>query len=294
MARSLWSGSISFGLVNIPVKLFTAVSPKEVHFHMVHDADGARIKQKRVCSADGKEIPYEHIAKGYETSPGEFVVVTREELEAVDPKATRSIDIEEFVALDEIDPIYYETTYYVVPDRGAGKAYSLLVAAMRGAKKVGIARVVLRTRQYLCAIRPLEHALAMSTMLYQDEVNSPSELEGAAAEQFLPKGRELGMAGQLIESLAAKFEPAKYHDEYREKVLDLIHKKAKGQQIVAPPQETGRAKVINLMDALKASLASVGRSDARVEPKRAGPPQKRRPDANETAKQRGRKRKKSA
>src|SRR5215472_4249587 len=154
MARAIWSGSISFGLVNVPVKLFSAVSPKEVRFHMVHDADGARIKQKRICSADGKEVPYQHIAKGYEISPGQYAVISREELEKLDPVATKTIDIEEFVELDEIDPIYFETSYYLVPDRGAAKAYSLLFHALKDAQRVGLARVVLRTKQYLCAVRP--------------------------------------------------------------------------------------------------------------------------------------------
>jgi len=294
MARAIWSGSISFGLVNVPVKLFTAVSPKEVRFHMVHDADGARIKQKRVCSADGKEVPYEHIAKGYEISPGRYVVISREELEEFDPKVTRTIDIEEFVDLAEIDPIYYQTTYYLVPDRGAAKAYALLVHAMNDAKKVGIAKVVLRTKQYLCAVRPMDDVLAVSTMLFADEIVPASKLEGLPSRDAQPKQRELAMAQQLIESLAAKFEPAKYKDEYRQKVLQFIRMKAEGQKIVAPPREreTG-AKVVNLMDALKASLATAGRREARSEAKTEGARGERR-HRREAAKQTNRKRKKSA
>jgi DNA end-binding protein Ku len=293
MVRSIWSGSISFGLVNVPVKLFPAVSPKEVRFHMVHDADGARIKQKRICSADGKEVPYEHIAKGYEVSPGQYVVISREELEAFDPKATRTIDIEEFVDLAEIDPIYYQTTYYLVPDRGATKAYVLLVNAMADAKKVGIAKIVLRTKQYLCAIRPIKDVLAVSTMLYADEVIPESELEGLPWAEAKPKQRELAMAQQLVQSLAAKFDPAKYKDDYREKVLQLIKAKAEGRKIVAPPQEKEPAKVINLMAALKASLAAdrrQARSERRTEPTAQGERRHRR----EAAKQTSRKRKKSA
>src|SRR5262249_48044659 len=207
MARAIWSGSISFGLVNVPVKLFTAVSPKEVRFHMVHDADGARIKQKRVCSADGKEVPYEHIAKGYEISPGQYVVISREELEEFDPKVTHTIDIEEFVDLAEIDPVYYQTTYYLAPDRGAAKAYALLVQAMNDAGKVGIAKVIIRTKQYLCAVRPIDKLLAVSTMLFADEIVPASKLEGMPSSEAKPKERELAMAEQLIQSLAAKFEP---------------------------------------------------------------------------------------
>lgn len=294
MARAIWSGSISFGLVNVPVKLFTAVSPKEVRFHMVHDADGARIKQKRVCSADGKEVPYEHIAKGYEISPGRYVVISREELEEFDPKVTRTIDIEEFVELGQIDPIYYQTTYYLVPDRGAAKAYALLVQAMNAAQKVGIAKLVLRTKQYLCAVRPMDNVLAVSTMLFADEIVPASELEGLPSADAKPKERELAMAEQLIESLAAQFEPTKYKDEYREKVLQFIRMKAEGQKIVVAPREReAGAKVVNLMDALKASLAAAGRREAGSEAKTERAEGERR-HRREAAKQTARMRKKSA
>jgi DNA end-binding protein Ku len=245
--------------VNVPVKLFTAVSPKEVRFHMVHDKDGARIKEKRICSEEGKEVPYEHIAKGYEITPGKYVVISREELQKLDPKATRTIDIEEFVELEEIDPVYYQATYYLVPDKGANHAYALLQKAMAKANRVGIARVVLRTKQYLCAVRPLGPVIAMSTMLYADEIVPQSALEGLPAAQPKLKERELTMAEQLIESLSNKFDPAKYKDEYREKILQLIRRKAEGREIVLPAPEKQPAKVIDLMDALKASLANVQR-----------------------------------
>ncbi len=179
-----------------------------------------------------------------------------EELEAFDPKATRTIDIQEFVEVAEIDPIYYQATYYLVPDCGATKAYALLVSAMADAKKVGIAKMVLRTKQYLCAIRPIKDVLVVSTMLYADEVIPESELEGLPSADAKPKQRELAMAEQLVQSLAAKFDPAKYQDDYREKVLRLIKAKAEGRKIVAPPQERKPAKVVNLMEALKASLAA--------------------------------------
>ena len=255
MARPIWTGSISFGLVNVPVKLFSATSAKEVHFHMLHDKDGGRIRQKRVCSVDGEEVDYEHIVKGYEISRGQYVEVKPEELQKFIPEATRTIDIEEFVELSEIDPIFYDHTYYLVPDKGAGKAYALLLGAMRDAGKVGIAKVVLRTKQYLCAVRPLEDALAMSTMLYADEVISPSELEGLPSASQHPKGKELEMAKTLVDSLAAKFEPEKFKDDYREKVLELIQKKAEGQEIVALEERAEKpSKVIDLMAALEASL----------------------------------------
>ncbi len=259
MARPIWTGSISFGMVNIPVKLFSAVSHKEVRFHMVHDADGARIKQKRVCSADGKEVPWEHIAKGYEVSPGQVVVIDSEELERLDPKATRSIDIEAFVDLAEIDPLFYESSYYLVPDRQATKAYALLVSAMKDSQRVGIARFVLRAKQYLAAVRPVGNVLMISTMLYADEIVPQSRLEGIPEKLPAPKEQELKMAEQLVESLSTHFEPEKYRDDYREKVLDLIKRKAKGERISLPRAPRERAKAVNLIDALKASLEQTRR-----------------------------------
>ena len=170
MARSIWRGAISFGLVNVPVKLYSAVSKKTVRFNQLHDADGVRIQQKRVCPADGEEVPYENIVKGYEIAPDKYVVITPEELEALDPKKTRTIDIEDFVDLDDIDPLYYEHPYYLVPDTGAAKAYRLLLEALRDTNKVAIARVVLRSKEYLTAIRPAGDVLTMETMLFADEL----------------------------------------------------------------------------------------------------------------------------
>ncbi|HYS80513.1 MAG TPA: Ku protein [Anaeromyxobacteraceae bacterium] len=253
MARAIWSGSISFGLVNVPVKLFSAVSQKEVHFNMLHDKDGARINLKRFCSAEDVEVPYEHIVKGYEVSKGRYVTVTPAELEGVDPKASRTIDIQDFVELAEIDPIYYDQTYYLAPDRGAGKAYALLLEAMRSTGRVGIARFVLRTKEALCCVRPLGSALALSTMNYADEIVSLDELE--LPREPAPAPRELEMAGRLVDSLTTAFEPGRYHDTHREKVLALVEKKAAGEEVVLPP-EAAPAKVVNLADALAASLAA--------------------------------------
>ncbi len=256
MARAIWSGSISFGLVNIPVKLFSAVSQKEVRFHMLHDADGARIQLKRFCSAENVEVPYEHVVKGYELSKGRYVTITTEELEAADPKGARTIDIEDFVEMAEIDPVYYDHTYYLAPDRGAAKAYGLLLEAMRKSGKVGIARVVLRTKQTLCCVRPMGGALALSTMNYADEIVPQDELD--LGEPAAPSGRELEMAERLVASLTSAFEPQRYHDVHREKILALVERKAAGEEIVAPPAEAP-AKVVNLADALAASLAAARR-----------------------------------
>jgi DNA end-binding protein Ku len=267
MPRPIWSGSISFGLVSVPVKLFSATSPKEVRFHMLHDKDGARIQQKRVCSADGQEVSWEHIVKGFEISKGRYVTVTREELESFNPRATKAIEIEDFVDLGQIDPIYYESTYYLVPDKGAGKPYALLVEAMKKTGKVGVARFVLRTKQYLCAVRPLGKALALSTMLYADEVVDQADLDGLPDSK--PGERELKMAEQLIGSLEAKFDAAKYKDDYREQVLALLERKAEGEEIVAAePAEAPRGKVVNLMDALQKSLAAAKKGELHEAPDR--------------------------
>ena len=256
MARSIWGGAISFGLVNVPVKLYTAVRKKDVRFHQLHAPDGARINQKRVCSADGEEVAYEDIVKGYEIAKGQYVMIDPEELEALDPESTHTIDIEDFVDLDQIDPLFFDASYYVLPDNRGEKAYRLLLEAMRESGKVGIARVVMRSKQYLVAIRPVDEALVMSTMNFADEVVPQDELEGLPGKASNVSDRELKMASQLIESLSGDFDPSKYEDTYREKVLELIEKKAEGQEIVAPPAAKAATPVVDLMAALEASLAA--------------------------------------
>lgn len=255
MARSLWSGAISFGLVNVPVKLFSAVSRKEVRFNMLHEKDGGRIQQKRVCSVDGEEVPWEEIAKGWEVRRGRFVMLTKDELHALDPAASRAIEIEDFVGLDEIDPIYYEHTYYAAPDDGAERPYGLLLEAMKRTKKVAIARIVMRTKQYLCAIRPMEgDVLALSTMSYADEVVPAKSLGIAKLAKI--SDRELDMAERLVESLSTDFAPDRYKDEHRERLLEVLQRKAEGEEIVAPEAEERRPEVVNLADALEMSLAA--------------------------------------
>ena len=255
MPRSIWTGAISFGLVNVPVKLYSAVSKKTVRFHQLHEADGVRIQQKRVCPADGEEVAWEEIVKGYEISPDQYVVVTPEELEALDPKKTKTIDIEEFVDLEDIDPLYYDHPYYLLPGPSAAKPYKLLADAMKDANKVAIARVVIRTKEQLVAIRPVGDVLAMATMNFADEVVDPDSFDEAPGEDVDTTKRELDMARQLIESLTADFDPTKFHDEYREAVLELIEKKADGQEVVFQPPEEPE-KVPDLMAALEASLTA--------------------------------------
>jgi DNA end-binding protein Ku len=255
MPRPIWSGSISFGLVNVPVKLFSAVSQQDVRFHQLRKSDGSRIRQKRVSAVDGDEVAYEEIVKGYEIAPDQYVVVDPEELEALDPKATHTIDIEEFVDLDQIDPIYYEHPYYLVPDARAEKAYALLREAMLATNKVAIARFVMRTKQYLAAVRPTQGALVLSTMLYADEVVPMDRLDALPDDPELVNERELSMAQSLIESLTAEaFEPEKFHDTYRERVLEMIEAKAAGDVVTAPAAPETSSRVVDLMTALEASV----------------------------------------
>jgi DNA end-binding protein Ku len=254
--RPIWNGSIAFGLVNVPVKLFSATSPKDVRFHQLRRSDASRVRQKRVSAADGQEVPFEEIVKGYEIGPDQYVVVEPDELNALDPKATQTIDIEEFVSLDQIDPIYFENAYYLVPDKRAEKAYALLTAAMAETGKVAIAKFVMRTKQYLAAVRPVGQALVLSTMLYADEVVPVDSLDGLPDSDGAELSeREMQMAEALIESLTADaFEPDKFHDTYRERVLELIDAKAQGQTIVAAPAPETGARVVDLMAALEASV----------------------------------------
>ncbi|HEX8976193.1 MAG TPA: Ku protein [Solirubrobacteraceae bacterium] len=273
MARAIWTGAISFGLVNVPVKLYSATSPKTVRFHQLSSKTGARIRQKRVDPTTGDEVPYEDIVKGYELSPDRYVLIEPDELEALDPKATKTIDIEEFVEESDIDPIYYDHSYYLAPATGGAKAYALLMEAMREAGKVAIGRVVIRSKQQLCALRATEGAMTMSTMLFGDEVVPPERIDelDALGEAEASK-RELTMAQQLIESLSAEFDPSKFRDDYRDRVLDLIERKAAGEEIAVQPEAEDTTPAPDLMAALEASLAEIrsGDSDEPVKKPAAG------------------------
>jgi DNA end-binding protein Ku len=256
MARAIWSGAISFGLVNVPVKLFSAVSRKTVRFHQIDSKSGQRIRQQRV-NPEGEEVRYEDIVKGYEIGPERYVTIEPEELESLEPQKTRTIDIEAFVDLDQIDPMYYDHPYYLAPDKGAEKAYKLLVDGMAEANKVAIARVVIRSKENLVALRPRDGVLAMETMLFADEVISPDSLDELTVDGGgKTSKRELEMAKQLIESLSADFEPEQYRDEYRDRVLELIERKAAGETITIEAPEEEPQKVPDLMAALEASIAA--------------------------------------
>ena len=242
----MWSGAISFGLVNVPIKLYSAVSKKTVRFHQLNGETGSRIQQKRVDSTTGEEVPYENLVKGYELTKDRYVIINPDELDALDPEKSRTIDIEDFVDLAEIDPVYYDHPYYLVPDKGAAKAYGLLLSAMQESGRVAIARVVLRSKEQLVAIRPDREGrvLMMETMIFADEVVPKEDLDGLPeAEELKVSDREVKMAQQLIESLATDFEPERYKDEYREKVLELIEAKAAGEEIAVAPEAPAPAKV---------------------------------------------------
>lgn len=256
MPRAIWSGSISFGLVNIPIKLYGAVSRKTVRFNQLDSRTGSRVRLKKVSASDGDEVPAEAIVKGYELASGEYVTVGDDELSALDPEASHTVDIEEFVDLADIDPIFYDAAYYVAPDKATLKPYALLTRAMEESGKVGIARFVMRSKQYLCAVRPKDGALVLSTMVYADEVNDPAEIgEIAGLEDIELTKKELDMARQLIASLSDDFDADRYEDTYRNRVIELIEAKAAGRsELVAPPAALTEDKVVDLMAALEASV----------------------------------------
>jgi DNA end-binding protein Ku len=271
MARALWKGAINFGLVHIPVSLWKATRPQDLHFRMLHEKDLEPLKQKKVCSVENVEVKPDEIVKGYEIRKGEFIKVEPEELEALEPENSHSIDIEDFVDIADVDPIYYETAYYLAPERGAAKPYGLLVAAMQESGKAAIARFVLRTKQHLVLMRPFEHGISMSTLFYADEVMSIEEVPGIPKEAN-PSRQELEMAIRLIESMSNQFDPEQYEDTYRERVVEMLKQKAKGKAITAPKQKEEPARVIDLVSALQASLGERGSGDKAASKKTAKKP----------------------
>ena len=264
MPRAIWSGSISFGLVNIPVQLFNAVSRKSVRFNQIDSRNNARIRMKKTNADTGEDVPDDVIVKGYELSKGNYVLLSEDELAALDPEAQRTIDIEEFVDLADIDPVYFDASYHLSPDPATVKAYALLARTMEQAGKVGIARFVMRQKQYLAAIRPVDGHLVLSTLVYEDEVNGVDDVPelDAVADADVSE-RELAMAEQLVESLAGEWSPEKYHDTYREQVMDMIEAKAGGTDYVVATEAPPREKVVDLMAALEASVAEAKESRGR-------------------------------
>jgi DNA end-binding protein Ku len=277
MARSIWTGTISFGLVTVPVKMYSAVNRKTVRFHQLNKTTGSRIAQKRVDPTTGDEVPYEDIVKGYELSPDRYVVIEPHELEALDPAKTKTIEILDFVDLSEIDPIFYDHPYYLAPGTGGAKPYKLLMEAMRETNKVGIAKVVIRSKEQLVALRPMDgDVLGMATMIFADEVVDPKRLDDLPDDVEV-NDRELEIAQQLVESLAGEWDPSKYSDTYRNQVLEMIERKAAGEEIAVQPQVEGTDEVVpDLMAALKASLDAV-RSESAAPAEKKPAPKKRAP-----------------
>jgi DNA end-binding protein Ku len=269
MARAIWSGTISFGLLNVPVRLYSAVARRNIALREIRDSDSARIKHRRVAEGTDEEVPYERIVKAYELSPGQYVPLSKEEMAALAPEKTRSIDVQDFVEIGEIDPMYFDSPYYLGPAAGAEKAYSLLAAAMESSGKAAIARFVFRNKEHLAAIRPAVGVLTLTTMRFADEVVPASELEDSLpTEKPKVAKREREMAEQLIDSLSTKFDPAAYRDEYREQLLSLIESKAEGKEIVATEAEAPKeTKAPDLMAALEESIAAVKGSEG-AKPKR--------------------------
>jgi len=265
MPRAIWTGAVTFGLVTVPVKLYSALNRKTVRFHQLSGKTGVRVAQKRVDAQSGEEVPYESIVKGYELAPDRYVVIEPAELDTLQPQKTKTIEIEDFVELSQIDPIYYDHPYYLAPGPGGAKPYRLLLEAMHQTGRVAIARVVIRSKEQLVAIRPMGNVLGMATMLFVDEILSPDGLEELPdPSEVKTNERELEIAKQLVDSLAGDFEPDKYRDTYREEVLALIERKAQGEEIAAqPPAEEVRAPAPDLMSALKASLEAVSAQGAR-------------------------------
>jgi DNA end-binding protein Ku len=276
MPRAIWTGAIGFGLVTVPVKLYSALDRKTVRFHQLSGKTGVRVMQKRVDAQSGEEVPYEAIVKGYEIAPERYVVIAPGELDSLQPKKTKTIEIEDFVELSQIDPIFYEHPYYLAPGTGGAKPYKLLLEAMQQDGRVAIARFVMRSKEQLVAIRPMGGVLEMATMLFADEILPPERItEISELAEVNTTKRELDVARQLVDSLAADFNPDAYSDSYREEVLALIERKAQGEEIaVQPAPEEITEPAPDLMSALKASLDAVR---AREETPATGAGKRRKP-----------------
>lgn len=237
MSRPVWTGSIGFGPIHVPVRLHGAVSPRQLQFHLLHDADGARIQQKRVCSLDGEEVPFEHVVKGYELGRGRVVELTRGELEAFDPQASRTIDIEDFIELSEIDPILFDTSYHLMPSEGASRAYATLAMALRAAGRVGIGRMVMHLKGHLCAVWPHGRGLVLSTLHYADELIPQDSFAEFSLPGAHPAQNEVEAVLDVIEARTVPFEPQRYHDTHRERLLAFIERRAQKHGLRAVPSE---------------------------------------------------------
>jgi DNA end-binding protein Ku len=265
--RSIWKGAVSFGLVTIPVKLYTATEDKDVRFHMLHKDDGSRIEFKRFCADEQIEVDNDEIVKGYEYGKGQYVTVEDKDLESIPLSTGHAVEIMEFVDLPEVDPIYFQKSYYLEPQEGAAKPYALLREAMTRANKVALAKVVLRDKEHLATVRVFGEALVMETLFYPDEIRDAGQLEGLSGATVNEK--EVQMAINLVEALSAEFEPGKYKDEYREALLEVINHKIEGTPMEAAPVAKPSPKVMDLMETLRASVEAA-KGAAEPAPKRRG------------------------
>lgn len=267
MPRAMWKGAISFGLVTIPVSVYPATEEKTLRFNQLHDEDGGRIRMKRTCSIDGEEIGYEHIVKGYEYEKDRYVILTDEDFEAIPVESSRAIDIQQFVELEEIDPMQYKKSYYLVPEETGAKAYALLREALNRSGKVGIAKVSFRDKEHLAALRFRDEAFVLETMYWPDEIRE-ADFGGVDVSAKI-RPNELEMAQTLIDNLTADWDPAEFKDEYREAMLRIVEAKINGEEIEIV-EAAPTAKVVDLMEALKASVAA-----AKKEPKAESGPKKK-------------------
>jgi DNA end-binding protein Ku len=253
MAHAIWSGSINFGLVTIPVKLFTAVKADELSFNLLHAKDEGRIKYERICSIDNKPVPWDEIVKGFEYEKGEYVVLTDEDFKKVNPEATQSVDILEFVELDKINPMYFDKPYYLEPTKQGRHAYALLRETLTQSNRVAIARVVIRTKEYIAAVKPIDDALVLELMHWASEIVAPSTLE-IPDRAKLPE-KEMEMARMLVDTMSVEeFEPEKFTNNYHDELLAMIEARAAGKELPKPKKAPARSKVVNLMDVLAQSL----------------------------------------
>jgi DNA end-binding protein Ku len=270
MARSVWTGTISFGLVSLPVKAFTAVRDHDVHFHQLQKGSGARIRNRKVAETTGKEVETDDIEMGFEIKKGKYVTFDKDELQELRPASTKAIEVTDFVDLDDIDPIYYERTYWLAPDGDAAKkAYQLLLSAMEERERVAIGTVVMRNKQYLVAVRPLDGALAMSTMRFADEVVPRSDIDEVPSRRSKPDAKTLKMATQLIDALSSDWKPKQYRDTFTDELRDRIKAKDKGKEIVEEEPAEAPGKVVDLMKALEASVNSAKGKRRKKSPSRA-------------------------
>ena len=249
-ARAIWSGTVSFGLVSIPVRLYTATQSHDVHFHLLHEKDGVRLQNVRWCPKDDKAVPWDEVVRGFEYAKGNYVPITEEDLEHLPVKTVHTVDISDFVKLEEVDPIYYDKAYYLAPEETGAKAFILLRQALEQTRRAAVAKVAIRDKESLCLVRPYLDVLSLDTLFYANEIRSTNEI---AVDGVGVSPKEIEMAVSLIENLSDSFDPQRYHDEYQAALKNLIDAKVGGAPLPALPSERGE-KIVDLMEALRASV----------------------------------------